>query len=251
MPRLIDRTGEKNVDRQGFDMEIEKYINNKEVLVKFPNENYQVWAAYSAFKNGSIKTPYHRTVYNVGYLGEGKHEPRRGAKATHKYRAWNGMMRRCYDDMFKQRSVAYKECVVSEKWHCFQDFGDWYDENYYEIDGETMNLDKDILVKGNKIYSPDTCIYVPARINSLFVGCESTIGKSSACTYFDEKRNKYIVRSRLEYIGAYDTKEDAFEAYKRHKELTFRDVANEYKDKIPEKLYNAMLNYKIEINLEG
>ena len=69
------------------------------------------------------------------------------------------------------------DCSVYEGWHNFQNFAKWYEDNYYEIEEEQMHLDKDILVKGNKVYSPDTCVFVPETINGLFV-------KSNAITFF-------------------------------------------------------------------
>ena len=119
-----------------------------------------------------------------------------------------------------------------------------------------MCLDKDILVKGNKVYSPETCIFVPKTINSLFTKRqndrgESVIGTSltqngkyrAYCSLINPKTGK----SKYEHLGCYETQEKAFEVYKYYKERNIKEVADYYKDKIPQKLYDALYNYEVEI----
>ena len=130
------------------------------------------------------------------------------------------------------------------------------DDNYYEIEGEEMNLDKDILVKHNKIYSPETCVFVPHKINKLFVKGDKVRGKSVIGTSLF-KNGKYRVdcnlfnpetgKSRLEYLGLYDTQEKGFEVYKYYKERNIKQVADYYKGQIPQKLYDALYKYEVEI----
>ena len=85
------------------------------------------------------------------------------------------MLKRCYDPKYQEKEPTYKGCTVENHLLNFQHMCKWLEENYYEIPGETMCLDKDILCKGNKIYSRNTCIFVPERINLLFVKHEKVI----------------------------------------------------------------------------
>ena len=159
------------------------------------------------------------------------------------------MLRRCYDKNFQEKEPSYKDVTVCEEWLCYQNFAKWYEENYYEVENEEMELDKDILIKGNKIYSPSTCIFVPKGINCLFTNRKNNRGdlpigvnkqgdkfRSSCCN----GRNKRVV------LGTFDDKHNAFLMYKINKELVIESMANKYKNKIPIKLYISMLNYKIE-----
>lgn len=236
------------MNKYGFEMEIIEYVNNKDITVRFLETGSIVKCGYSPFSKGTLRSPYDKTVYGIGFLGEGKYPNILNGVNTQAYKTWHGMMRRGYDQDFKDRNPSYKEVTVCEHWHNYQNFAAWFEKNYYDIEGEKMNLDKDILTKGNKQYSPDTCIFVPAYINTLFANAETNHGKYFTCIYSTKaKENKFCVRTRTEHIGNYPTLEKAFTAYKRHKELVIRDIANLYKEKIPARLYNAMLNYKIEM----
>ena len=89
-------------------------------------------------------------------------------KITEEYNIYHDMLKRCYYPKYQERYPTYKGCKVEDYLLNFQHMGEWIDDNYYEIPGEKMCLDKDILCKGNKMYSRDTCIFVPNRINVLF-----------------------------------------------------------------------------------
>ena len=144
---------------------------------------------------------------------------------------------------------------MCEEWCNFQNFAKWYENNYYEVESEVMNLDKDILVKHNKIYSPDTCIFVPHRINTLFIKRQNDRGESVIGTNL--YKGKYRVhchminpktgKSKEEYLGYYDSQEKAFEIYKYYKERNIKEVADYYKSLIPQKLYDALYDYEVEI----
>lgn len=246
--RKANRIGEININKFDSLMEIVEYTNNDNIVVRFKDNGNLVKSTYDSFKRGVTRSPYNRTVYGMGFFGEGIHKHGENRRMTHKYKTWHGMMRRCYDQKSKEKQPTYKDCRVSEEWLNYQNFGDWYDQNYYEIEGEQMHLDKDILTKGNKIYSPETCIFVPHYINSLFASCETTHGRYLTCVYENKgKVNKFTARTRTKHLGNFKTKEDAFNAYKEYKESVIVEVANKYKEKIPNKLYKAMMEYKIEV----
>ena len=248
---INNRVGEINYNTKGSRMKIIECINARNIVVIFDN-GYKTKTEYSQFKKGQIKNPYDKTIYNVGYIGEGYYK-----LITHKniYKHWSSMIRRCYSEIYHKKEPTYKDCSVCEEWHNFQNFGKWFDENYYTIENETMCLDKDILHKGNKIYSPETCVFVPQRINSLFLKRNKSRGKYPIGTTYNKRDKKYEScchmyknnRYTRHAIGNFDTPIEAFTAYKTFKEQYIKQVANEYKDKIPKKLYDAMYRYEVEI----
>ena len=266
MGSKVDRIGEKNINNFGSEMIIvnsytrfnDKHKRNYTYIdVLFPQYN---WIAkgvqYDNFKKGSVKCPYERTIYGVGYIGEGKYKVSENSKKTRIYATWSHMLERCYDEKIHKKRPTYKDCSASEKFHNFQNFAKWYEENYYEVEGERMCLDKDILVKGNKIYSPETCIFVPNTINLLFVKRDNKRGESVIGTSFHQ--GKYVAqcnminpktgKSKQEFLGYYETQEKAFEIYKYYKERNIKQVADYYKGRIPDKLYDALYNYEVEID---
>ena len=241
----IDRTGEERVNNFGSKMKIINYKNANDIDIYFEEYNWVAKnKAYTNFIKGKINCPYERKTYGVGYIGEGNHKPLIDNKKTKVYNTWGNMLKRCYDKNFQINNSTYTDCKVCNEWLCFQNFADWYDENYYEIEGEIMELDKDILVKGNKIYSPNTCIFVPHRINSLFVKRDSKRGEYPIGV--TPHRNKFRAECEIK-LGVYNTIEEAFQVYKKFKENYIKEIAEEYKSKIPQKLYKAMINYEVEI----
>lgn len=243
-----DRVGEKNYNTFGSLMCITKYNNGSNMDVYFPEYKWTFYnAAYKDFKNGHIKCPYEPRCVNIGYLGEGPYKVMLDPKTkTKTFKLWSSMLHRCYDGKVK----AYDNCEVCNEWLNYQNFAEWVNNNYYQIDGEVMCLDKDILIKNNQIYRPEACIFVPEKINTFFtkrairdklpIGVRYVNGKYvSRCTNIDRKRLQ---------LGRFDTPEEAFYAYKIFKEGVIRQLAEEYKNKIPKKLYKAMIIYKIEID---
>ena len=256
MVAKLDRTGEENINNFGSKMIITGYRKNNDIDVYFPEYD---WTAknkqYSDFKNGKIKCPYERRIYGVGYLGEGKYKAYENGKNTRVYNVWHDMLKRCYDEKLHKKHLTYINCEICEEWYNFQNFAKWYEENYYEIEGERMHLDKDILVKGNKIYSPETCVFVPQTINVLFTKNDKNRGESIIGTSL--QNGKYVARCSLinpetgeskgEYLGRYDTQEKAFQVYKYYKEKNIKEVTDYFKKQIPQILYNALYDYEVEI----
>lgn len=251
MPK-IDRTGEINYNKYGSKMIIIKYRNANDIDVLFEEYGYIVeHTIFHNFKIGNIRCPYELSVYGVGYLGEGNYKTSENKKHTRSYNVWIDMIRRCYNPKCYEKYPTYKECFVCDEWHNYQNFAKWYEENYYEINNQRMHLDKDILHKGNKLYSKENCIFVPENINNLFVKCNSTRGDLPIGVTYDKRNEKYSARYDVNgkkiYLGLYNTPQEAFQAYKKFKENYIKQVADEYKEYIPQKLYEAMYNYEVEI----
>ena len=251
MSKKIDRTGEIGFNTNGERMIIIRYGNCDDIDVEFDDGTVVQHRIYDHFKKGYIKNPFFPSLFGIGFIGIGKFKPfDENGKPTKCYNAWMGMYKRCYDMKYQDKHPTYKGCKVCKEWHNFQVFAEWYYSHFYEIEGQIMNLDKDILYKGNKIYSADTCIFVPQFINKLFVKCDKARGKYPIGV--TKNGNNFLAKVTKDKeqicLGTYDTPEEAFLVYKKAKEQYIKEVAEEYKNKIPQKLYDAMIAYEVEID---
>lgn len=252
---ILNRVGEENITTNGSRIKILKYNNEKDIVVEFMDYNYQKKSSYHAFKRGEIVSPYCKVLCGVGYKGEGKYNHLYGKKThntTKCYRTWTNMIKRCYSERAKYVRQTYKNATVCEEWWNFQVFAEWFEENYYEIEGKEMHLDKDILYKGNKIYSPETCVFVPNNINNLFTKSDKARGKYPIGVTYDERGNTFLAyccdgTKKCIRLGSFNNPMDAFNEYKRFKELTIKKIADKYKDGIPQKLYDALYRYEVNI----
>ena len=156
------------------------------------------------------------------------------------YQHWKSLIERCYSDKYHSRQSSYIDCEVCDEWKYFSNFKKWFEKNY--VDG--YQLDKDILVKGNKIYSPNTCCFVPKDINAAF-----QFARINANNGITESKKGFVVTvnmyNKKVIVGTFSNIDDARDAYISAK----RDYAYELADKhyvqgeISRKIYNAILNY--------
>ena len=111
-------------------------------------------------------------------------------------------------------------------------------------------MDKDILLRGNKIYSEDICVFVPQRVNTLLIKSTAKRGRYLLGVYFDATKQKFTAQcnteGKIKRLGCYKTEEDAYQAYKTFKEGYIKEVANEYKNQLDPRTYEALLLYKVE-----
>lgn len=245
MSKFIDRTGERYLNNQGCWLTIIVCRGAEDCDVQFEDGVVVKNRRYGDIKRGKIKNLYYPTVYGIGYTGVGAHKSSFEGKDTKMYYTWNSMLQRSYSEEYYIKLPSYKGCSVDKNWHSFQNFGHWYEKNYKE----GWHLDKDILVKGNKIYSPETCCIVPAEINTLFVKHNKNNRKYPVGV--TRRYNKFIAQISkngiTEEIDYFDTIEEAFHAYKTAKEAYIKEVADEWKPLVHPKVYTAMYKYEVEI----
>lgn len=254
----IDKVGEKNINNFGSKMVIIEYRKYSDIDVYFPEYNWTFkHTRYNDFKKGNVSCPYEKRVYDIGYLGEGDYKTKNNGKKTKCYNTWHDMLKRCYDPKFHEKESTYINCEVCKEWLNFQNFAEWYYENYYKVEGERMCLDKDILHKGNKIYSPGNCIFVPHNINLLFTKNDKFRGDYPIGVSYNKRYNKFGVRCSVynfkenkkesRFLGYYNSTDKAFEVYKQFKEQNIKKVADYYKEQISDKLYQAIYEYEVNI----
>lgn len=141
------------------------------------------------------------------------------------YMAWTGMMSRCYSESFHRRAPTYRECSVDPAWHSFMTFRSWMAQQ----DWQGNALDKDILIPGNKIYSPDTCVFVSLQINSLLNRNLSRQGKYLQGVCWCKSRRKfrsYIkIKGRNKSLGRFDSEQEAHSVASKAKAEHIKNVA--------------------------
>lgn len=246
MIKIINRVGEKHLTNEGYTIEIIEYFRKDNCTVRFEDGTIITNVQYEHIKGKGIKNPNHKSVLRVGYIGVGKYKTRVQNKLTKHYTYWQNILIRCYDEKQSNKRPTYERVTVCKEWHNFQVFAKWFDENYID----NWALDKDILVKGNKIYSPETCCFVPQEVNNLFTKSNSKRGDYPIGVYeYKSVKYKALIRKndKLIYLGLYNTPEEAFQAYKIEKEKYIKQKADKWKDKICPRVYEAMYKYEVEI----
>lgn len=164
----------------------------------------------------------------------------KGESNSRAYVVWTAMLYRCYNDKFWLKRPTYKDCSVCEEWLLFSNFKSWYEVNSVE----DWELDKDVLVTGNKIYSPDTCIFLPAHLNSIML--RSTEDKKSKLPIGIRKHklsSKYQVHVRVKgsnvYLGLIEGLQRAYTTYTDYKVIYSRDLINSYD--LPENIKQRLI----------
>lgn len=137
-------------------------LPNRRFLVRF-DDGYEKITTYASIRHRNIKNPNAKTVFGVGFLGEGEYKCWLGTKISREYSVWIGMMMRCYNDN-QARNLSYQDKTVCSEWHNFQNFAEWCQNQSGFSEG--WSLDKDLLIPNSKVYSPDTCCFLPKSINS-------------------------------------------------------------------------------------
>ena len=239
----------KSKSSGGF--KILKYNNNRNVYIQFINTGFETTAPLGSIRSGYVKDPYSPSVFGVGISGT-KYPITISGRNTKEYDLWYSMLRRCYSDNSKKKHPTYIGCEVSDNFKSYEYFYEWC-QKQIGFDNEIWHLDKDLLVKGNKVYSEDSCVFLPQEINKVLVKRESMRGKYliGVCWSKTNKAFKAMVnknKGTQEHLGVFKTELEAFNAYKQAKESYLKELANKWKGKIDDRAYNALMNYKVNMD---
>lgn len=258
-PATQNKVGLVKTNNQGCLMKIVEFNNKNDIVVEFQDEyKFRKKSAMHEFYTGGIKNPYYPSVYGVGIIGE-KYKTSNNSKMIKEYTAWAGMLLRCYGE--HKVNIRYQDVTCCKEWLYFPNFYEWLhsQENFEKwLNGDKWDLDKDILFKGNKIYSPETCCLVPHNVNSLFIKSNALrgdlpigVGKRNDRDGYTAKvvYGKYKNKAKITSYS-YPTPEDAFYlGYKPYKEKYIQRIAQEEYElgNITKACYEAMMNYQVEI----
>ena len=236
------------------DFKIVKCNDSKNVEIQFLKTGFETVVQLGHIKNGNVKDPYLPSVYSIGVLGT-KYPPTISGRNTKEYDLWTSMLERCYSDNFKNKHPTYKDCEVSDNFKSYEYFYEWcHNQIGFGVDGNgnPFQLDKDLLIKGNKVYSESTCVFLPKEINSVLIKCAASrgeyyIGVCWSKTHKDFKAQVSKNKGESEHLGYFKTELEAFNAYKTAKESFVKEQANKWKTQIDDRAYEALMNYTVEI----
>lgn len=162
------------------------------------------------------------------------------------YRVWKDMLMRCYSSKFQERQPTYKGCSVSDEWLTFSVFKTWMECQ----DFEGMQLDKDLLFEGNKVYSDKTCVFVSRAVNSFTLDCGASKGEWLIGVYWHRRDGKFISQcsnpftKKQENLGYFTCEQEAHEAWLTRKlELAYLLAAEQTDERIAKALIERYTNY--------
>lgn len=238
--------GKEFTTREGCTFKVVEYHNNKKIEIEFLDGfEHSMFVQSCQILSGGIKNPYHPTICGVGYVGVGDNITNIGGRGTSVYRVWTGMIRRCYDERHLITHPTYRGCTVDVKWHNFQNFAEWYNKNTSEFKG--LQLDKDLIVRGNKVYSEDLCCLLPPEINMVLSDSKRGRDKSMPVGVSINKKGKYTssisIDSKNTWIGTFETVQDAVDAYSKARKTYLLGKAEKWKGIICSKSYECLINY--------
>lgn len=215
------------------------YVNAKTKVCVTCKEHGDFWITPDHLTRGKGCNLCYRFICGIG-ISDLSH-----IHGTDAYIHWKDMIRRCYDKKSLKTRPTYSDCAVCKEWLRFSVFKEWFDKNY--IQGYA--LDKDILSKGNRVYSPETCCFVPIEINTLVINNKPRRGLFPLGVTAIPHSGTYRANLENKHLGCYPTPEAAFQAYKSAKEQHVKELALSYFERglITEKVKDALLKYEVDI----
>ena len=165
------------------------------------------------------------------------------------YKLWSNMLRRAFSEKHHITHPYYKDCTVAEEFRRFSDFYNWC-QNQVGFGRDGYDLDKDLLVKGNKEYHPDKCVFLPKKLNILLIKAKKSRGKLPIGVSSHNKTGFIALLScngKRKHLGRFRDPIDAFNTYKFAKENLIKEFAKIYKHDIDPRAYETLMNYTVEI----
>ena len=246
-----DCVGRVFKSKSSGDFKVLKYNDSKNVEIQFLNTGFEATVRLTTIESGGIKDPYSPSVYGIGVLGTKYPSTINGVK-TKEYMLWQSMLKRCYSDVYKKKRPTYKGCKCSENFLHYEHFYEWC-QSQVGFGNDGWQLDKDLLIKGNKVYSENTCVFIPTEINSVLIKCTASRGEYLIGVCWHNTNKAFMAqvgksKGKQEHLGYFSTELEAFNVYKVAKEAFIKEQANKWKSQIDDRAYNALMNYEVNID---
>lgn len=238
------KVGDTGYLKDGTIWEIIEYTNYSKIKVKIMTDPpWETTVNGGNLVSGSIKNRGKPSLFGIGILGDTDVNC-----YDMRYKSWAGMIKRVYNPHTEQMAITYKDCTVVNEWLRFENYLKWFEQQKVQ---PKWQLDKDLLVPGNKIYGPDTCIFLPREINTFLTNRYNHRGQWPVGVTYHERLNKWQAscnaHGKSEYLGVFTSPEEAFATYKARKEQVAKELAEMWRDKIDIKAYNALMKFEVHI----
>ena len=233
------------------DFKILKYNDKTNVEIRFLKTGFEAVVELGNIRKGYVKDCYSPSVFGVGISGT-KYPIRVNGILTKEYKLWQSMLERCYSDTSKKKYLTYEGCQVSDNFKSYEYFYEWCNKQMgFGVDG--FELDKDLLVKGNKVYSESACVFIHKDINLLLTKSTASRGKHLIGVSWHKRDKAFVAtvskrKGKREHLGYFKTEIEAFNTYKKAKESFIKEQAEKWKGKIDDRAYNALMGYEVNIN---
>lgn len=210
--------------------------------IKFEHTGFIKSASERSILSGAVGDPYHPKIAGVGFMGVGEYKTHNNGHKSQAFKCWENMLYRVYGEHRLSNRYSERGVSVCERWQNFQNFGPWFDDNY----SDGFVLDKDILLFGNKEYSPETCVFIPQELNKFFAAMNAR--RNNLPVGVSKSRNKFSARIHFNgklTLKVYDSPEEAFEFYKEAKERACKQLADRLyaENKISEEVHHQLYKW--------
>ena len=188
-------------------------------------------------------------VHNFG-RNDAMLQARHSGQFIWQYDLWKTVLKRCFCQKFKLAHPTYKDVTCCDEWLSFANFLEWVNKEVgYKGKPFGFDLDKDIIIKGNKVYCPEACAFVPKAINMLLVDCGSVSGEWPVGVTLDKRCGSFVARIMLDgkkrHLGTFPTPSAAFEAYKLAKEAKIKSFALKYRSEIKPAVFSSLISWVV------
>lgn len=225
------------VNDKQYNAILEKYTSGEEIADDFITDivNDIKYKADDWYAN-----KWKRTVFGIGYLGCNDADATRD---NYIYSKWANMMQRCYDEETHRLKPYYAPCTAEIEFQNFSNYREWHKEN--AMGDRKVDLDKDVLIRGNTVYGSETCTLIPHFTNTIFEnrGADTNIVLNNDTGKYDVTMS---ILGNREEVGTFDTEEEAKQGFIDYKQDYIRKYAKKCKGKVPNKTYEAMVNWVVE-----
>lgn len=194
-----------------------------------------------------------KLVRGIG-INENKYLAEKDGILVKEHILWTNMLHRCTEKCWV-KYPTYIGTTCSENFKSYTFFYEWCQEQIgfgnKDNSGRYWQLDKDLLIKGNKLYSEDTCVFLPHKLNCLLIKAELARGEYPIGVYWKKKSKQFCVQCTTgsgtqKYLGLFSDYLEAFKAYKDFKERYIKVLAEEHRHQLDPRAYNALMDYQVE-----
>lgn len=237
------KAGDIGYTNGGCQYKVIEYVGDSRYLIEFQDEfKHRMIARGGRLQEGKIANPYFRGFNGQGYIGVGKYNS--NLTDNPGYSKWMSIWKRI-GQVGNPNFASYVHCTMDVRWESLQDFSEFYYNCPYKQDG--WELDKDLIIPGNKIYGPDTAAYVPKELNTFLTKREKASGLPKGVRENRVTFGAYLhIDGKIHRIGNYQTPDLAYAAYKLEKEKDARRLADKYEGLVDPRVIKALRNFKVD-----